>query len=94
MKPVTRFNGAAADQPRKGSMSWTEYALSGCFNGAAADQPRKGRGATGTWCCAAGASMGPRLISRGKRQAGQLGERPVIASMGPRLISRGKAPGT
>ena len=43
----------------------------------------------GTW-----ASMGPRLVSRGKVVSVYLKDRfPISASMGPRLVSRGKVPG-
>ena len=71
---MSGFNGAAADQPRKWRQAHSESAghRTKRFNGAAADQPRK-------WAAQIilyvsryrQASMGPRLISRGKSVAGR-----------------------
>jgi len=60
------FNGAAADQPRKVDNQSTQRAHQRRFNGAAADQPRKGYIVRLSVRAAVTASMGPRLISRGK----------------------------
>ncbi len=59
------FNGAAADQPRKDRQGDQVSPSEARFNGAAADQPRKALDAGGRGPRLM-ASMGPRLISRGK----------------------------
>ncbi len=38
---ATRFNGAAADQPRRGGDAAEDHSYRTGFNGAAADQPRR-----------------------------------------------------
>ena len=60
------------------------------FNGAAASQPRRGYGPTPDADLFQGASMGPRLLSRGETIYECRGILRLIASMGPRLLSRGE----
>ena len=63
------------------------------FNGAAAFQPRKSVSPRQGVGERAGASMGPRLFSRGNLGLrGLRGLLPGFASMGPRLFSRGNIP--
>ena len=88
-----RFNGAATWKSRKGSELAGIPSTTRRFNGAATWKSRKD-----TMHVVAGvdlgASMGPRLGSRGKvwdRTGNPAGR---VASMGPRLGSRGKAPGS
>ncbi len=88
----SRFNGAAADQPRK------VPPLVGGFERplAASMGPRLiSRGkpdAERHEGLSPAASMGPRLISRGKPRSQHRRRLHGRASMGPRLISRGKQP--
>ena len=60
------------------------------FNGAAAVQPRKAMESCAHRCME-GASMGPRLFSRGRNDADPARTADHGASMGPRLFSRGRS---
>jgi len=65
--PERSFNGAAAHEPRKAiPASPRGRARCSRFNGAAAHEPRKGGGRQEAVRVHDGASMGPRLMSRGK----------------------------
>ena len=87
--PVSSFNGAAADQPRKEEDRQQRLCQHPGFNGAAADQPRKERERRGRRTYP-DASMEPRLISRGRSDGGDRTLCWANASMEPRLISRGR----
>ncbi len=65
---TSSFNGAAALQPRKVARVQGVNALRSSFNGAAALQPRKAKGHDRRRP-RRGASMGPRLFSRGRGEA-------------------------
>ena len=84
------FNWAAAFQPRKDVVCNINSMEQCCFNWAAAFQPRKG-GRAPRRAQNSGASIGPRLFSRGKLLVPRLGRRTGEASIGPRLFSRGKS---
>jgi len=90
--PTTRFNGAAAFQPRKLAPGVATRTMQGeRFNGAAAFQPRKSP------CSSSPADPSPRFNGAAAFQPRKCAgaehriRRRVAASMGPRRFSRGSA---
>jgi len=85
----SRFNGAAAVQPRKVSRGAPSLIVRARFNGAAAVQPRKDQNGecrvTVAPCFNGAAAVQPR---KDLERIGAVTDR--AASMGPRLFSRGK----
>ena len=74
-----RFNGAAADRPRKPRCTAGRAFPTTRFNGAAADRPRKRHCGRGWTTGLDGLQWGPRLIGRGNAIFGKMGQLKKLA---------------